>query len=295
MGIESTVRKSLLLVFYGLLQLRGPRDNFIDIDDAAKAVTGCNMAFVSSDFDFAMRRGADHRARRVSLARGQLRVSRAPLCLGGHRIFGRRMHRKLGLDVVGTDARGRPISAMASAPSQPTAFNFSPGAGGSHWSMSRLKPDKQLLIKSQAVYRPSLVENSRVTMSSDRAVICLVSGGLRQYRPSPRNPPDLFDPTPAATRKLASDKARCLLASDINVSRASSVMIIFFLGAACFLVFDAIDRSSPASGETALQPFPRRRVYPNIDDLAIVKSLSREAAACGREDRHRTGAITRSG
>ena len=29
-----------------------------------------------------------------------------------------------------------------------------------------LKPDKLLLINSQAVYRPSLVENSRVTMSS---------------------------------------------------------------------------------------------------------------------------------
>ena len=29
--------------------------------------------------------------------------------------------------------------------------------------------------------------------------------------------------------------------SDINLSLASSVMIIFFLGAACFLVFDAID------------------------------------------------------
>jgi hypothetical protein len=39
-----------------------------------------------------------------------------------------------------------------------------------------------------------------------------------------------------------------------------------------------------------LQPFPRRRVYPNIDDLAIVKSLSHEAAAYGREDRDYTGA-----
>jgi hypothetical protein len=36
-------------------------------------------------------------------------------------------------------------------------------------------------------------------------------------------------------------------------------------------------------------------VYPNIDDLAIVKSLRHEAAACGREDRHCTGAIIRSG
>ena len=41
-----------------------------------------------------------------------------------------------------------------------------PGAGGSHCSIPHLKPDKQLLINSQAVYRPSLVENSRVTMSS---------------------------------------------------------------------------------------------------------------------------------
>ena len=41
-----------------------------------------------------------------------------------------------------------------------------PGAGGSHCSIAHLKPDKQLLINSQAVYRPSLVENSRVTMSS---------------------------------------------------------------------------------------------------------------------------------
>jgi hypothetical protein len=29
-----------------------------------------------------------------------------------------------------------------------------------------IEPDNQLLINSQAVYRPSLVENSRVTMSS---------------------------------------------------------------------------------------------------------------------------------
>jgi hypothetical protein len=40
------------------------------------------------------------------------------------------------------------------------------GAGGSHCSLPHLKRDKQLLINSQAVYRPSLVENSRVTMSS---------------------------------------------------------------------------------------------------------------------------------
>jgi hypothetical protein len=36
-----------------------------------------------------------------------------------------------------------------------------------HIATSRtLSPDNQLLINSQAVYRPSLVENSRVTMSS---------------------------------------------------------------------------------------------------------------------------------
>jgi hypothetical protein len=42
----------------------------------------------------------------------------------------------------------------------------SPWRGDSHCSIPHLKPDKQLLINSQAVYRPSLVENSRVTMSS---------------------------------------------------------------------------------------------------------------------------------
>ena len=31
------------------------------------------------------------------------------------------------------------------------------------WFTLQLKPDKQLLINSQAVYRASLVENSRVT------------------------------------------------------------------------------------------------------------------------------------
>jgi hypothetical protein len=41
-----------------------------------------------------------------------------------------------------------------------------PGAGDSYCSIPHLKPDKQLLINSQAVYRPSLVENSRVTTSS---------------------------------------------------------------------------------------------------------------------------------
>ena len=69
-----------------------------------------------------------------------------PACLGGYRIFGRSMHRTLMLEVVGIGGH--------------------PGAGGSHCSIPHLKPDKQLLINSQAVYRPSLVENSRVTMSS---------------------------------------------------------------------------------------------------------------------------------
>jgi hypothetical protein len=41
-----------------------------------------------------------------------------------------------------------------------------PGAGGSHCNIPHLKPDNQLLINSQAVHRPSLVENSRVTTSS---------------------------------------------------------------------------------------------------------------------------------
>lgn len=66
--------------------------------------------------------------------------------LGGYRIFGRSMHRTLMLEVVGIDSHR--------------------GAGGSHCSIPHLKPDKQLLINSQAVSRPSLVENSRVTMSS---------------------------------------------------------------------------------------------------------------------------------
>ena len=70
----------------------------------------------------------------------------SPTCLGGYRIFGRSMHRTLMLEVVG--------------------IGDHPGAGGSHCSIPHLKPDKQLLINSQAVYRPSLVENSRVTMSS---------------------------------------------------------------------------------------------------------------------------------
>ena len=69
-----------------------------------------------------------------------------PACLGGYRIFGRSMHRTLMLEVVGIGGH--------------------PGAGGSHFSIPHLKPDKQLLINSQAVYRPSLVENSRVTMSN---------------------------------------------------------------------------------------------------------------------------------
>ncbi len=69
-----------------------------------------------------------------------------PACLGGYRIFGRSMLRTLMLEVIGIGGH--------------------PGAGGSHCSIPHLKPDKQLLINSQAVYRPSLVENSRVTMSS---------------------------------------------------------------------------------------------------------------------------------
>ena len=71
----------------------------------------------------------------------------SPTCLGGYRIFGRSMHRTLMLEVVGIGGH--------------------PGADASHCSIPHLKPDKQLLINSQAVYRPSLVENSRVTMSSD--------------------------------------------------------------------------------------------------------------------------------
>ena len=70
----------------------------------------------------------------------------SPTCLGGYRIFGRSMHRTLMLEVVGIGGH--------------------PGADGSHCSIPHLKPDNQLLINSQAVYRPSLVENSRVTMSS---------------------------------------------------------------------------------------------------------------------------------
>jgi hypothetical protein len=42
----------------------------------------------------------------------------------------------------------------------------SPWRGDSHCSIPHLKPDKRLLINSQAVYRPSLVENSRVTISN---------------------------------------------------------------------------------------------------------------------------------
>ena len=53
--------------------------------------------------------------------------------------FGRSMHRTLMLELLG--------SAVTLA-------------GGSHCSIRHLKPDKQLLINSQAVYRPSLVENS---------------------------------------------------------------------------------------------------------------------------------------
>jgi hypothetical protein len=67
-------------------------------------------------------------------------------CSGGYRIFGRSIHRTLMLEVVGIGGHL--------------------DAGGSHCSIPQLKPDKQLLINSQAVYRPSLVENSRVTMSS---------------------------------------------------------------------------------------------------------------------------------
>jgi hypothetical protein len=70
----------------------------------------------------------------------------SPTCLGGYPIFGRSMHRTLMLEAAGIGRH--------------------PGAGGSHCSIPHLKPDKQLLINSQAVYRPSLVENSRVTMSS---------------------------------------------------------------------------------------------------------------------------------
>jgi hypothetical protein len=58
--------------------------------------------------------------------------------------IGRSTHRTLMLEVVGIDSQ----------------------RGGSHCSIPHLKPDKQLLINSQAVCRPSLVENSRVTMSS---------------------------------------------------------------------------------------------------------------------------------
>jgi hypothetical protein len=64
----------------------------------------------------------------------------SPNLQGGYRIFGRSMHRTLMLEVVGIGGH--------------------PGAGGSHCSIPHLKPDKQLLINSQAVYRPSLVENS---------------------------------------------------------------------------------------------------------------------------------------
>jgi hypothetical protein len=70
----------------------------------------------------------------------------SPTCLGGYPIFGGSMHRTLMLEAAGIGRH--------------------PGAGGSHCSIPHLKPDKQLLINSQAVYRPSLVENSRVTMSS---------------------------------------------------------------------------------------------------------------------------------
>jgi hypothetical protein len=70
----------------------------------------------------------------------------SPTCLGSYRIFGRRMHRTLMFEVVGVGGH----------------FD----AGGSQCSIPHLKPYKHLLINSQAVYRPSLVENSRVTMSS---------------------------------------------------------------------------------------------------------------------------------
>ena len=126
-------------------------------------------------------------------------------------------------------------------------------------------------------------------------MICLVIWGSHSIAPSQKPAQIGSNPTPATTRKLASDKARCLLASDINVSRASSVMIIFFLGAACFLVFDAIDDPALPPARPPCSRSLDDVCIPNIDDLAIVKSLSREAAACGREDRHRTGAITRSG
>ena len=56
------------------------------------------------------------------------------------------------------------------------------------------------------------------------------------------------------------------------------------------LVIGAADRSSPASGQTALQPFTRRRACLRIlRTFRSTKPLSHEAAACGREDRHRTG------
>ncbi len=89
----------------------------------------------------------DHLTGRLSMAWKGLGSSPVrPACLGGYRIFGRSMHRTLMLEVVGIGGH--------------------PAAGGSHCSIPHLKPDKQLLINSQAVYRPSLVENSRVTMSS---------------------------------------------------------------------------------------------------------------------------------
>jgi hypothetical protein len=56
----------------------------------------------------------------------------SPTCLGGYRIFGRSMHRTLM-------ARGL----------------LSPRRG---WFTLHLKPNNQLLINSEAVYRPSLVE-----------------------------------------------------------------------------------------------------------------------------------------
>jgi hypothetical protein len=40
----------------------------------------------------------------------------------------------------------------------------------------------------------------------------------------------------------------------------------------------------------AIRVDPACCVYPNIEDLASVKSLSHEVAACGREDRHCPGA-----
>jgi hypothetical protein len=86
--------------------------------------------------------GLDHLTGRLSMAwktSGSSLLS--PTCLGGYRIFGRSMHRTIEVCCH-------------------------PGAGGSHCSIPHLKPDNQLLINSQAVYRPSLVENSRVTMSS---------------------------------------------------------------------------------------------------------------------------------